>query len=113
MTPNEQAIDDYLKGIDCFEALADYLVVNISSPNTQGLRNLADTKFIEQLAEKTSEKCQKVWIKLDPDMPKEASNKLSRPSVKRGVCRRSINQHTQSQLATSGWAKWSPTGYSV
>ncbi len=41
-TPNEQAIDDYVK---CFEALhtvVDYFVVNVSSPNTPGLRELQD-----------------------------------------------------------------------
>ncbi|MBP6392575.1 MAG: quinone-dependent dihydroorotate dehydrogenase [Flavobacteriales bacterium] len=41
-TPNEQAIEDYVK---CFEALhpvVDYFVVNVSSPNTPGLRALQD-----------------------------------------------------------------------
>lgn len=42
VTPNEQALDDYVK---CFEALypvVDYFVVNVSSPNTPGLRALQD-----------------------------------------------------------------------
>ncbi len=42
MTPNEEALDDYVK---CFEALypvVDYFVVNVSSPNTPGLRALQD-----------------------------------------------------------------------
>ncbi|HEY6099277.1 MAG TPA: dihydroorotate dehydrogenase (quinone), partial [Anaeromyxobacter sp.] len=38
VTPNEQAVDDYLACIDALHAQADYLVVNISSPNTPGLR---------------------------------------------------------------------------
>jgi dihydroorotate dehydrogenase len=41
-TPNEQAIDDY---VTCFEALypvVDYFVVNVSSPNTPGLRELQE-----------------------------------------------------------------------
>ncbi len=41
-TPNEQAIDDYVK---CFEALypvVDYFTVNVSSPNTPGLRALQE-----------------------------------------------------------------------
>ncbi len=41
VTPNEQAIDDYVK---CFEALhdvVDYFVVNVSSPNTPGLARTA------------------------------------------------------------------------
>ena len=42
LTPNENALDDYLK---CFEALhdvVDYLAVNVSSPNTPGLRDLQE-----------------------------------------------------------------------
>ncbi|MBL8011493.1 MAG: quinone-dependent dihydroorotate dehydrogenase [Flavobacteriales bacterium] len=42
VTPNEQALDDY---VTCFEALypvVDYFVVNVSSPNTPGLRALQD-----------------------------------------------------------------------
>ena len=41
-TPNENAVDDYVK---CFEALypaVDYFVVNVSSPNTPGLRALQE-----------------------------------------------------------------------
>lgn len=41
-TPNEQAVNDY---ITCFEALypvVDYFVVNVSSPNTPGLRELQE-----------------------------------------------------------------------
>lgn len=41
-TPNERAIDDYVR---CFEALhevVDYFVVNVSSPNTPGLRALQE-----------------------------------------------------------------------
>jgi dihydroorotate dehydrogenase len=42
VTPNEQAVDDY---VICFEALypvVDYFVVNVSSPNTPGLRELQE-----------------------------------------------------------------------
>lgn len=36
----EHASDDYVKGIEKFGEIADYFVVNVSSPNTPGLRNL-------------------------------------------------------------------------
>src|SRR5690606_38402714 len=48
-TPNEQAQLDYEK---CFEALydvVDYFVVNVSSPNTPGLRELQDKEPLTQL----------------------------------------------------------------
>ena len=48
-TPNEQALLDYEK---CFEALydvVDYFVVNVSSPNTPGLRELQDKEPLMEL----------------------------------------------------------------
>lgn len=40
ITPNEQAVDDYLASLRAVQSYADYLVVNVSSPNTAGLRDL-------------------------------------------------------------------------
>lgn len=40
ITPNEDAIEDYLHSLREVQAYADYLVVNVSSPNTEGLRDL-------------------------------------------------------------------------
>ncbi len=39
-TPNADALTDYASLLERFAPLADYLVVNVSSPNTQGLRDL-------------------------------------------------------------------------
>ena len=54
-TPNEKAIDDYVLCMERVYALADYITVNISSPNTVGLRDLQqeDTlrRFIGELRE--------------------------------------------------------------
>jgi dihydroorotate dehydrogenase len=41
-TPNEQALDDYLKCYDALYEVVDYFAVNVSSPNTPGLRALQD-----------------------------------------------------------------------
>jgi dihydroorotate dehydrogenase len=49
ITPNEQALDDYLHLTRQFFPLADYLAVNVSSPNTPGLRNLQSRKELEEL----------------------------------------------------------------
>lgn len=49
VTPNEQAVDDY---VYCFEALhphVDYFVVNVSSPNTPGLRELQEKAPLKNL----------------------------------------------------------------
>ncbi|MET3654026.1 quinone-dependent dihydroorotate dehydrogenase [Dyella japonica] len=54
-TPNEKAVDDYLFCLERVYALASYITVNISSPNTQGLRDLQEEatlrRFIETLRE--------------------------------------------------------------
>lgn len=52
-TPNDEALNDYLFCMERLYALADYLCVNLSSPNTPGLRSLqqgdAFTKILEGL----------------------------------------------------------------
>ncbi len=48
-TPNERAADDYLSCLEKVYPYADYITVNISSPNTRGLRDLQDTKQLDSL----------------------------------------------------------------
>jgi dihydroorotate dehydrogenase len=54
-TPNERAVDDYLFCLERVYRPATYITVNISSPNTQGLRDLQEEatlrRFIETLRE--------------------------------------------------------------
>jgi dihydroorotate dehydrogenase len=74
ITSNENAISDYLK---CFESLhpyVDYFTVNVSSPNTPGLRELQDRKPLAALLRavvklnltKTSPR--PVFLKIAPDL---------------------------------------------
>jgi len=48
---SQDAVTDYLKGVELFAHLADYLVINISSPNTPGLRNLQSRQELEKLVD--------------------------------------------------------------
>ena len=48
-TPNARAIDDYVACLRAVYTRASYVTVNISSPNTQGLRELQDDAALEQL----------------------------------------------------------------
>ena len=54
-TPNERAAEDYIHCMERVYALADYITVNISSPNTAGLRELQEAetlrRFIGELRE--------------------------------------------------------------
>ncbi len=48
-TPLENAVDDYTGLMKVFAPLADYLAINISSPNTPGLRQLQERRFLSGL----------------------------------------------------------------
>lgn len=73
-TPNEQAEHDYLT---CFEALfpwVDYFVVNVSSPNTPGLRDLQEkeplTRLLNLLQDKNKvqQSPKPILLKIAPDL---------------------------------------------
>ena len=49
VTPLENAVDDYVKGIQILGQQADYLAINISSPNTAGLRELQGAEYLDGL----------------------------------------------------------------
>lgn len=48
-TPNESAHEDYVKGLEAVYPYADYLTLNLSSPNTPGLRALQSEETLRQL----------------------------------------------------------------
>jgi dihydroorotate dehydrogenase len=49
VTPNEEAARDYLESFGRLADHADYVVVNVSSPNTPGLRSLQDERPLREL----------------------------------------------------------------
>ena len=49
-------VDDYVLGVRLFGEVADYLVVNVSSPNTPGLRNMQGGEQLEELLDKVCKK---------------------------------------------------------
>ncbi|WP_202862954.1 quinone-dependent dihydroorotate dehydrogenase [Ornithinimicrobium murale] len=48
-TPLDEAVEDYLTSVRALDGLADYLAVNVSSPNTPGLRGLQDAGPLAEL----------------------------------------------------------------
>ncbi|WP_250657767.1 quinone-dependent dihydroorotate dehydrogenase [Alkalimarinus coralli] len=80
-TPVEQATNDYLIGIRKVYPFATYITVNVSSPNTPGLRDLQFGDSLKQLLEAIKEEQQKlsiehgklvpIAIKIAPDMKSE------------------------------------------
>jgi dihydroorotate dehydrogenase len=47
--PNEEAIENYLRSFDLAHEVADYIAVNVSSPNTPNLRELQKAESLEEL----------------------------------------------------------------
>ncbi len=82
VTPNEEAVNDY---IICFNSLfdyVDYFVVNVSSPNTPDLRQLQDKepllKLLSTLQDLNDEKenAKPIFLKIAPDLNNEQLNDI-------------------------------------
>jgi dihydroorotate dehydrogenase len=86
VTPEDKAIEDYLKLIEAFESYASYLVINISSPNTPNLRDLQNEKFISELFNEGRKLTEKpILLKIAPDMSEESAVALSTFAVDSGA----------------------------
>jgi dihydroorotate dehydrogenase len=76
-TPLEESASDYISLMRTFAPLADYLTINISSPNTVGLRRLQGRDMLENLlseisaAHRTSHIARPILVKLAPDLTDE------------------------------------------
>jgi dihydroorotate dehydrogenase len=72
ITPLEQAVDDYLHSFRLLAPLADYMVLNVSSPNTPGLRSLQEHDALRQLlvavAHENETTGKPVLLKIAPDL---------------------------------------------
>ncbi len=85
-TPEERAVEDYKILVNELKESADMFVVNISSPNTPGLRNLLNEEFIITLFNELKKLTKKpVLIKFSPDMENEMIAKLANLSVLHGA----------------------------
>jgi dihydroorotate dehydrogenase len=80
LTAEEDAISDYTKLLETFHEVADYLVINISSPNTPGLRDLQNETFIKELfTQATAITDKPILLKIAPDM--EAADAIAITTV--------------------------------
>ncbi len=76
-TDNDQAFKDYATCIKELHCFADVFVVNVSSPNTKGLRDLLSEKelktFLQKIKELTDPVCKgtPIVLKLSPDMDQQ------------------------------------------
>lgn len=81
-TPNERAADDYLSCLDELAPLSDYLVLNASSPNTPGLRELQEPEALRALLQAVVRRRDErapgkpVFLKIAPDLSLEAVDEI-------------------------------------
>lgn len=73
-TPNENAVDDYVKCYEALYNLADFFIVNVSSPNTPNLRELQNKGELKKILSalisirEKQEKWKPLYLKIAPDL---------------------------------------------
>jgi|TARA_B100000965_G_scaffold106279_1_gene87670 dihydroorotate dehydrogenase len=76
-------IEDYINGLHKFYDVADYITINISSPNTENLRNFHNQNELNQLLSLIKKEKKKlntlvpIVVKISPDIENENINKIS------------------------------------
>lgn len=85
-TSEEDAINDYTTLIKALHTLGDYMVINISSPNTPGLRDLQNEAFISALFKEAKAITNKpILLKIAPDMEIADAVTLTTMAVEKGA----------------------------
>ena len=84
--PNKDSNDrlnDYLIGLEKFSEVADYITINISSPNTENLRNFHEENKLKELLKSVSEKKKQlkseipIAVKISPDISENQVDLIS------------------------------------
>jgi dihydroorotate dehydrogenase len=91
--PEEEAVGDYVKSAERLAPYADYLVVNVSSPNTPGLRNLQATEALRPLLSAVREAADRrvasrrvpLLVKIAPDLADEDVDAVADLAVELGL----------------------------
>jgi len=83
----EDAIDDYLQSARALAPMADYLVVNVSSPNTPGLRGLQEIDKLAPLlsAVKAEARATPLLVKIAPDLSDDEVRAIAALAVELGL----------------------------
>src|SRR5262245_21745647 len=88
-TPLERATDDYLYSFRLLRDFADYITLNVSSPNTPGLRELQEPRQLSELLHAISNEpgtaTKPVLIKISPDLSSSELEAILNVCVENGV----------------------------
>ncbi|MBX3598765.1 MAG: quinone-dependent dihydroorotate dehydrogenase [Rhizobiaceae bacterium] len=92
---NKDSVDriaDYELGVKSFASLASYLTVNISSPNTPGLRNMQSREHLSELLQRVmvvrneqGDSKTPIFLKIAPDLEEEDLDDIAAELIDRGV----------------------------
>jgi dihydroorotate dehydrogenase len=91
MTPNEDAVNDYIKCFDRLFDVVDYFVVNVSSPNTPGLRALQEKEPLMKILNTLQQRNLKngftrpILLKIAPDLTHEQLDDIVEIVQKTGI----------------------------
>ena len=86
VTPEKEALNDYEHLFKAFKNYGTYIVINISSPNTPGLRDLQNEQFIKEVFRiGKSITNRPILLKIAPDMEKEDAVNLAKFAVEAGA----------------------------
>lgn len=113
-TPVERAVDDYLLCLDKVYAHASYVTVNVSSPNTPGLRSLQFGDSLKQLLQALRQRQEALAarhgkyvplaIKIAPDMSDEETIEVANALVNAGMDAVIATNTTLSRRGVEGLA---------
>lgn len=90
-TPNEDAVSDYIKCFDRLFDVVDYFVVNVSSPNTPGLRALQEKEPLMNLLNTLQQRNRKndisrpILLKIAPDLTNEQLDDIVEIVLQTGI----------------------------
>jgi dihydroorotate dehydrogenase len=91
ITPIERAAEDYAQSFRKLRALADFFVVNVSSPNTPNLRQLQDRAALDEILRALQEingsgtGAKPILVKVAPDLSFEALDEIVEVALSRGL----------------------------
>ncbi len=119
-TPAEHAIDDYLIGLQRVYAHASYVTINISSPNTRGLRDLQYGAALDQLLERLKTEQSRLAaeygryvplaVKIAPDIAEDDVPKMGQTLLRHGIDGVIATNTTFSRVGVEGLAHADETG---
>lgn len=119
-TPLEKANDDYLIGLEKVYPYADYIAVNISSPNTPGLRELQHGEMLESLFIALKDSQQRlaeqhrryvpIAVKIAPDMTDEEIDDFAQKVLSHKIDAVIATNTTSDHSAVDGLQHGNETG---